>query len=246
MKASWTVVGVAVVALGLAVNQVSAAVVMVGLEIAPGQKAEVNGVGGSEPNVAMNLYAYMAGNDTNKLNDGIQILFGALKSSNGGLQGNLSFVGAATMQASGYNAGTQQALDGDADLDVGGTNTQTQTVGWICLSAGSGSTFAPTSDDPNKVFLGTAIFTLTDAAAVNGDTTSISWYFDNKTGVTATKIDAYFMDGGTIQAVVGNVANGILSVGGSPTITFVPEPVTMAVLAIGGMGLLLRRRRKAQ
>jgi hypothetical protein len=220
--------------MGLLVSSAGAAPVTVGLELAAGQTGQVSAAGQT---VTMNLYAYMAGTDTNKLNDGIQEIYGALKST-GALAGNLALSNVnPLLQASGWTAGTVQDLNGNGGMDIGATNTQAS-AGWIHLYAGGGaSAFAPTTDDPNKVLLAQVTFTATD---VSGASATVAFNFRNQTGL-GNGIEGYVLDG-ALKNVAYSASNA-MAAGSSVTIT--PEPATMAILAIGGLGVLLRRRRAA-
>jgi hypothetical protein len=179
-------------ALGLVSSQAGAADVTVGFEPPPGQYV----VGYPGDTVNLNVYAYMPDMASNT---GIQDLYGALYSGTGGLLGNLSFTAAPGLQAAGFSNGTQQDLDGDGDLDVGG-RSNTSPTDWIHVHAGLGA-FVPVIPGTNKVLLGTATFAVT-----YGWYTSITWHYFP---YTAFPIDSYVVDG--VKSSVKGTSNALAS-----------------------------------
>jgi hypothetical protein len=139
--------------------------------------------------VNLNVYASFASANGTSTDDGIfGTVYGALKSSTGGMLGNLTFTPAPVVSKAGFQAGTVQDLDSDGDRDVGGTNAQSAAE-WICLMSGPNTLAAPTSG--NRLLIGTATFTATDAPS--GATTTVAWMYRNKTGLgnllNAIKVD---------------------------------------------------------
>jgi hypothetical protein len=241
MKAPWMVRLAVMAVVGLLVSQAGAAVLTVQLEFAPGETGVVTA---SDGNVLMNVYAYIASANGTYTDDGVGQLTGAIKSSKGGLLGNLQFINANSLlqnipsPGSGFNLGTIQDLDGDTDLDVGGKdgNIQGGVAGsWIDLFAGANVFISP--DDANRMLLGQVLFTATDITP--GSSTNINWSYRVKP--TLGNIDQYRLDG-TGASVAGNSAN--LGVG--PALVITPEPATMAILGLGAMvNLFIRRKRSA-
>jgi hypothetical protein len=235
MKAPWMVRLAVLMGVGLLVSQAGAAVMTMQLELASGQTPVVSA---SSPTVAFNVYAYIAGTDGLTTNDGVAQFYGALKSA-GTLSGNLSFtLDPAFTIGNGFSSGTVQDLDGDGDLDVGGTAPNTQAVptnAWIYGTNGSG-TFAAL--DGNRVLVGTGVFTATTFAP--GTEADLNWSYRLKT-TAPSAIDGYKVDG-TSVLVAGSSAN--LGVG--PALVITPEPATMAILGLGAMvNLFIRRKRSA-
>ena len=234
MKASWIVTGVAVAALGLLVNQANAAPFRVGVELASGQTGLVTTAGDT---VTMHVYAYMSGTDPNPANDGVQGLYGGILVGNT-LAGSLAFTMDNAFTAGVHSNGTPQS-----DGGIYGTDPSVAT-GWIALNSGASSAqVVYTNTDPNKVFLGTLVFT-TGPTPVIGETASIQWEFRNKTGVTGASIYQYTLDGTYLSKSLSGAGLPIGLSGNAVTIS-TPEPATMAILAVGGLGVLLRRRRTA-
>jgi hypothetical protein len=246
MKAQWIIVGIGVAALGMWASQAGAANMTISVQVAPGSSDLVGAPGAV---VNLNVYAILKGGTHagDVTQDAVQWVQGALMSTNGGLLGDLSFTLNPSFTATGggstSSSGTAQTLDGDTDKDVGGKNAST-TSGWII--ANSATTANPTlyiaADGNEMVKLGTATFTV-GASGADGQSTTISWSFRNKTTSPAGTDDYLF--GGVEQRVAGNDAS--LATGPGVTISFAsgaPEPVTMVFLALGGLALL-RRNRKA-
>src|SRR5688572_1794140 len=81
----------------------------------------------SEPgdSVVLDLFIRANGQDANPNNDGVQNLFSAFKSSQGGLVGDLIGIAPpAPFNNFGSNQGRQIDFDGDGDLDVGSLQGQ--------------------------------------------------------------------------------------------------------------------------
>jgi hypothetical protein len=261
MKTTW----IGVVSLAFAMGFLSfpagaSPLLVVGVELAPGQTGQVTV---SEPNVLLNVWAYLAGKNGSASDDGVMQLYGRLMSGNGGLLGDLSFtlnasgVASDGAQHGGFNSlptiaspGKMQDLDGDGDLDVG-DSLMDYVAGdanyrnWIHPLSSLG-TYMPTTDG-NRVLVGTAIFTLSDPDVTSGKTTTVNWsYRIKKTG--AENIDGFTVDGKAYllhgdSNQIGTGPDALITSGEGVTITWgaVPEPGVLAVLAMGGVGLLRRR-----
>jgi hypothetical protein len=235
MKARLVGVVCAGLAVALLASVSNAALMTIAVEIHPGSPGYVDAthaVVAPGATVTLDLYAVFGGQDAVMDNDGVfGTVYGALRSSAGGLLGNLAFTPAAVVSASGFAAGTVKDLDADTDLDVGSTNAASATD-WIILMSGA-NTLAPAGAG-DRLLVGTATFTLTNTDAAGTD---VGWVYRNKTGlgnlINAIKVDgqAYTLAGSDARLAV-STAN-----------IMVPEPATMAILALGGLGVLLRRKK---
>jgi hypothetical protein len=235
MKARLVGVVCAGLAVALLASVSNAALMTIAVEInpsTPGYVDSTHAVVAPGATVTLDVYAVFGGTNGNNADDGIfGTVYGALKSSAGGLLGNLAFTPASVVSASGFAAGTVKDLDADTDLDVGGTNGQAATD-WIILMSGA-NTLAPAGAE-DRLRVGTATFTLTNTDAAGTD---VGWVYRNKTGlgnlINAIKVDgqAYTLAGSDSRLAVAT-AN-----------IKVPEPATMAILALGGLGVLLRRKK---
>jgi len=252
---------VAVAALGLMASQAGAIPTMtISIQVDPNSPGYVNSKSatvGTNTQVWMFVYAYVNGADGDYTNDGVRETYGKIMTP-GALHGNMAFTAAgsafypdtAGFRVSPFNNGTARDLDADGDLDLGGTNQETDTTSWVHPYAGV-TCMNPIPTDGNKVYLGRLVFTM--ASGATGATT-IDWSYRVKTG-TGSEIDAFAVDAlrntTTNELIVTTVpgtgnAAGALGVDGSPVITFVPEPATMALLAFGGAAVMaIRKRRRA-
>jgi hypothetical protein len=242
MKAPWITLAV-MAAVGLLVSPAGAALLTVQTELASGgSSVTVDHVGQV---VNLNVYGYFASADGSYTNDGINTAFGALRSSNGGLLGGMTFslISPSFTLGTASNSGSVSDMDLDGDKDVGakdGNLSGAATGFWIGANAPTGQYVFCT--DSNRVLIGTATFTV-DAGAVVGQSTIANWTWRQKLSGTGTNNQVYTMDGAS-HVVKGNDAT--LGVDLGTTITFVPEPATMTLLGLGSLvSLFIRRRRSA-
>jgi len=233
MKGKWlAILGVGILVIGLA-TQVQAANFGFDVELQSGQSSANMGAGQVFSfNVYANVLAAGADAATSGFNQGI---FGLATA--GALKGTLTFTLAPGLHANGQSGtsdGTQRDLDADGDIDIGGTDGNINNSGWIWANNGS------TAIAGLHVLVGSGTFTAT------GDPTNLTSALQvvlaTKTiGSLASKnYDFFQLNGASLTGMPGNSTN--LTLGSPIAITGVPEPMTMAVLAMGGLGLLLRRR----
>jgi hypothetical protein len=193
--------------------------------------------------VTLQFVARVAGADALNTNDGFQAVHGTIKSGTGGLLGNLggSFV-TAPFNQSGSQNGSAVDADSDGDLDIGPTqNGGTAAAYWIPRSAAldTGGTPVAGSDPAAKEWLvGGGTFTV-GAAATPGQETFIDFLNRrNPTGTVGVSFGTWNEDG-----VGKNPATGTISDSPVRVSTPVPEPTSLALAGIAGLGLLARRRK---
>jgi hypothetical protein len=145
---------------------------------------------------------------------------------------------------SGAVVGKSQDLDGDGDLDMGGTSTANATDYISFRSTSPSYTGSSSTEGVNlntlangrEFLLGTVTFTITTFSA--DGSTALNWMWrSNTTEVTRASFNS---DGGSAE----NGADANLAVGNYVSI-LAPEPSTFAML-LGGLGILIgfnRRRR---
>jgi len=234
MKTRFAMVLVVTAVLGLMSSGAGAAIMEFAVQLAPGETGEVSPTDG---NVAFDVYVNILGIDSDLTNDKLVQTYGGL-STPGSLLGNLSLTLASNMANAPAVNGTVQDRDADTDSDVGGTIHNTHVAGneWIFGYGGISGVVG------QHILLGSGVFTLNDVNPLIGETTGLLWTIRNKTdGLAGTKTLHKFNVDGVLKQLVGSDAG--LSVGSAPVVTFVPEPVTMVLLAGGSVVLLLRRRK---
>lgn len=141
--------------------------------------------------------------------------------STGGTLGTLEVLAyLGPFDASGSSLGGPFDLDGDGDMDVGGASPAVAT-GWFNARA--------TGLTPGDMFqIGMLQFTM------------------EAPGTGVTEVGAFIRENAAAGiwkegAVIKNGLTGTMVAG--PGVTIMPEPATMALLGLGGVVALLRRRR---
>jgi len=176
--------------------------------------------------VNFNVVATITGDGTT---DSLTSLYGAVTSTPGGPVGNAgNFVPNSAFNNNNSQNGTQQDLNGLPGLDLGNNNSAV-TTDWIFLRVPD-ATNPASGTDPATFTLGTVQFTVT---AANAGTTTVQWV--PRTGTTA----AQWHEGTALKTG----SSGSYTAGPGVAVTAAPEPGSLALLGLGGFGLLLRRRR---
>jgi len=201
------------------------------------------------------------GNNDRANDDTLQILVGSLKSSTGGLLGNMQLpLTQPPWKAAGSLGGVLVDSDADTDLDIGQYNSTDPASMWNIHSAittgaasfldsdgttvlGTGFTSGTTQPknklidaSTSEMLLGTFKFVVTGS----GGTSAVNFVI--RPGGDAGSA-LWFEDGAPTSL---NPTTGSFSVG-SPvnvTVAAVPEPSSIGLLALASVGLLARRRDK--
>jgi hypothetical protein len=215
--------------------------------------------------VTMNIFALFQGSSGVDTDYGIQKGSAWLRSSNGGLLGNLTGTPGGNFAMTGSQGGTQLDVDGDGDLDIGSTNANMFEGANVTANTGLGSgngsisglitaavahalspTAPATGDGWSYALLGTITFIPISPSA--GQTTTVSTFdvFASLTGGNATGADQGqdTAVGTGPQVTAGRFAfngsggnNSQVQNGVGVVITVVPEPATLVLAGLGAMGL---------
>jgi hypothetical protein len=180
--------------------------------------------------ITFDVFALVTGANANPNDEGLVNVFGSfLTPGPGGLRGNLAVATNANFRASGFSNGFAQDLDGDGDLDVG-SNTNGSATNYFNARANTAPTPAPGPEH----LIATVTLTVTSNAIAGGDTLM------NFRPRFSTTAGSWFEDG----SATGTAQQGASAVqAGNPvTLQNIPEPSTLALAGLAGLGMLARRR----
>jgi hypothetical protein len=219
--------------------------------------------------IVFRVFADVTGAAGNAAPDAIQSLSGSFLSNGGGNFGNLTLTAAgitAPFGASGSAAGAQTDLDGDGDLDIGSNNPGVP-AGFFAMRSASltgprstdaaGNSVFPAGANPTDIPNGTEYRIISNLRMVVGASAAGSTLVNYRTRVSntggfwsedATEVSTDNGDGTTAFSYTGGVSHtdttdvtglGVtLSAGGT-----VPEPATLGLAGLAGLGMLARRRK---
>jgi hypothetical protein len=193
---------------------------------------------GSGATVNFNVVGTVTGTDTNPNNDGLQAAFGNIQ-ADGSLIGNFAssgFAAASPFGTGNPQAGFSQDLNGDGGLDLGfKIGTDSDTTRYVAARDGGmdPSTSAASQSGGSSTFLlGTVSWTATSSSG----STVAHWVIRPSSLGTV-----WNEDGGTNKTGVSGAYSADPT---GATISVTPEPGSLALAGVAGVGLLLRRRRK--
>jgi hypothetical protein len=198
-------------------------------------------------NVTLALYARVTGTDGVN-NEALNSVVGLLNSV-GSLKGNLTGESgtpsgtnpgrttSASFSDSGFQNGSWVDWDSDGDLDIGASSTSSSSTGkWFARNATSGGLPMQNNVDANsgESLVGTFVWTVT---ALTGYDFAINFTLRNNNGGNVESAALWFQDGTNLSR---NPMNTPVTIG--LPVTVAPEPSSLGLLGLAGLGLLKRRR----
>jgi len=218
-----------------------------------GQTVTISGPG----TVNFNIVAVLHSQDATQTNDGVNQLGLSFQSDSPNVIGNLSTALASGWAAPSAQAGTPTNPDGSiaasggpdigADRVGGPAVSGTSLIMWAQSPSGAAVLgTAATSGDLSQV-IGTGTFTINSL----GSTNVVPVLHVDTNGLTPGRTEKFTVDG--VSYILNGDGHGTVggTLGTDPTLMNVqgftvaaPEPGSLALAGLGGLGLLLRRRRK--
>jgi hypothetical protein len=228
--------GLAVLAgLGLSVAASSANAALITFEARPTSATTVANPGDV---VTFDIYAVVANGDSNRTNDGFNIMHTALTSVDSGVLGNLSPVtyDSTNIDAATSAAGTPTNLDANPDLEVGSLDPAVQ-AGWVVLSTGTSAKFGTGTTGNPEFRLGSSTWTYTGGTGSTNLNVALRL---RTTGLASLQQTVKYTSDGVAHSERSDNAN--IAVGAPIVVNVVPEPAALGLLGLGGLAALRRRR----
>jgi len=222
-----------------------------------GQTVNITGPG----TINFDIVAVLHSQDATQTNDGVTTLALSLQSDSPAVIGNLTSAYSAPFISSTGQNGTPTNPDGtvapsggpDIGPDrVGGPATPTGTTYLYAQANNSGSPILGTASTTGDLLqtIGVGSFTVTTL----GSTNVVPVYHFDTSSFTPARTEKFQVDGvsfilngdghGTRSDTTGTITDPTLMNTQGFSVVAAPEPGSLALAGLGGLGLLLRRRRK--
>jgi MYXO-CTERM domain-containing protein len=233
---------------GIAAGQASAGVIVDGVLIDL-RATQLNGAPVPDPKhvagvlpgdvITMQLFTITTG--TNGIDDeASHTIHGALRSSTGGLLGNIAAQLVAPFNGSGSSSGTMIDVDSDGDLDVSGANPNLAAGYFNARNAAGFTDGTRIGGDSEESLMGGLTFTVAPGAI--GETLVNFFQHRTTSGGNNFAWGVYMIDGNNNGTSPRNPTN--TQVGGDGVlISSVPEPGAVALAGVAALGLLARRKK---
>jgi len=183
--------------------------------------------------ITFNVFAVVVASDNgNALDEGFVAGNGNFLSTGASVKGNLAALRGPLYLGTGGSDGTIQDLDNDGDLDVGGTNT-TGAANFFNPRVGT----APTPIMGASQLVGTVTMSLTGGTLSGNTLVNFQVKPGNPLGT------AQWIENGV--STIANGTTAIFQAGPDVVLhtTIVPEPTTIGLIGLAGLGMLARRRK---
>lgn len=211
--------------------------------------------------LSFDVFAVVTGRNEDLTDEALQSIHGRFisKDVDGGfLRGNLSSAPLAPYNDLPSTGGTAQDLDGDGDLDLGGTDATTAT-GWFVARVSPIKGIPFSTGEPQEFKFASLNFTVTSVLGAPEDLGDTLIQFEQRQFETAGIwiVDGQMRDWTVDPGIVGKPSllladasmadpDGFFFPPTSLSAVLVPEPTAASLLLISSAGLLHRRARRKQ